>query len=327
VKIVTLVPAFKVKYFEQLLVSLKSQTTKPCKIIVSDDSPQGDFVAAIESKKLAPIARDLPIDVIRGPQKGHYHNYLSLLEKVPGEASYFQILCDDDILYPDFYQRHLEAHSQMPTLFSSSKRWVAAESGQPVGGPRIPGGIDKMSSRVVKLDGKSLARSIIPKCSNWLGEFSNVVFAREAIPYFYTPHLSGIPYFGLYDIGTLLQCAEQKSPIYINEALGAFRRSGQQHTSQTAGPVFKSGIIGWLALSSGAYRRGWISADELMSCGRFVLDFVARKYSDDSAMVEVLNLRSAILAGDAENHIAGVKEMWPQFLRHIDPALMVIPER
>ncbi len=73
-KLVTLIPAFKVQYFESLLNSLAMQTVKPEKILVSDDSAGDDFLDACGSRFYQKLTQRLNIDCKVGPKKGQYAN-------------------------------------------------------------------------------------------------------------------------------------------------------------------------------------------------------------------------------------------------------------
>ncbi len=124
-QITTLIPAYKTKYMVELLTGLATQTHKPARILISDDSPNGEFT---ELLRTMPVAHRLPIEVCAGPKNGAYENFKHLVRHWNGSTDLFHILLDDDVLFPDFYARHVMAHAMAPeTACSISARWTANE--------------------------------------------------------------------------------------------------------------------------------------------------------------------------------------------------------
>ena len=109
-RIITLVPAYKSKYLYDLLISFRNQTVKPFKIVFSDDSPDQSFVNILNSQSVKDITKDLNIEVVQGPRNGAWNNFLNLLQHHCKNTELFHLQLDDDICYPQFYERHVHAH-------------------------------------------------------------------------------------------------------------------------------------------------------------------------------------------------------------------------
>ena len=106
-RIHTLIPAYKTKYIEDLLGSLECQTRPAGKIFISDDSPNGAFREALYSGQYAKRLEKLDISFHEGPRTGAADNIRQLLRLWNGGSELIHILLDDDVLYPEFYERHL----------------------------------------------------------------------------------------------------------------------------------------------------------------------------------------------------------------------------
>lgn len=64
--ITTLIPAYKPKYLVELMSSLRNQTRPSQRIIISDDSPNGEFRQAISSEQIRPLLAGLTIFSSKG---------------------------------------------------------------------------------------------------------------------------------------------------------------------------------------------------------------------------------------------------------------------
>jgi hypothetical protein len=322
VSITTLIPAFKVQYFRELLISLRGQLVKPGRVIISDDSKNNDFIRAAEDKKYHDLIRNLNIEVIEGPKRGHYANIQQLVRKLSGGDNFFHVLCDDDIIYPEFYKQHLESHSSSEALCSFSRRWIALESGQPVSVAAYPPVVTSSGEKSLLVDADHLFQSILPNCNNWLGEFSNTVFKKEADTFFLEPKFCGIHHYGLYDLGIYLRCARRHGGLFVNDYLGAFRRSSTQHSSQTKSPTFRSSCVAWIAVSIAAYQDGKITKEQMFSCGKIVFTLLRMHFSNDPEAAKVLALETLVRQKNTKSYIRDFLAVWPLFLKHIDPALL-----
>jgi hypothetical protein len=117
--LITLIPAFKVNYFEETLHSLSRQSVLPDKIIISDDSKNGaviEYADRLLKTKMANL-QDKVI-LIEGPKEGAHTNIVSLIDGfIENLEDRFHVLFDDDILSDKFYEMHNIA-------FNKYVRWI-----------------------------------------------------------------------------------------------------------------------------------------------------------------------------------------------------------
>ena len=320
--ITTLIPAFKVTYFAELVSCLNHQSVKPDKIIVSDDSSGNEFLKASREEWFRRMAGGLDIELLEGPKQGQYANMRFLVNSLPAETHYFHLLCDDDLIYPEFYRMHLQSLSRSDAQCSFSKRWVSTETGQPSGVACFPGLIMSSSDRLLLLEPEFLFKSTLPEFNNWIGEFSNIVFRKSADSLLLDPKINGICHYGLFDLGIVLRCAMAKGSMFVNEHLGVFRQSPSQHSSQIQSPTMKSSAVAWIALSIAAYQLKYLNEEELFRSGRLAMNVIRRNYAGDAKMERILSLEPEIAQQDSASYIEKFLPLWPSFHEHIHPSLL-----
>lgn len=260
-RIATLIPAYKPAYLTDLLVGLRHQTVKPSLIVISDDSPDQAFVQQLSSEPLKSVLADLPLEVIPGPRSGAYNNFRHLMQVWAGRSELVHLLLDDDVIYPEFYARHQAVHSMGRFNVSVSRRWTALENGQPTGKLNPPAVVDQSPQRMLAIQSPSLFASTVAVSSNWLGEFSNAVFRAEFVPQLDSPTLDGIDFTGLEDLGAFLKASLDAPLAYINEYLGYFRTSANQHSANPMGRPMKLAHTAYIGLAIAARRIGQITPD------------------------------------------------------------------
>ena len=298
-RVTTLVPAYKVKYLEELLISLQHQTVKPARIIISDDSPDQSFVREIAGDALKPVLAGLNIRVVPGPRSGAYNNFLHLLEQWNSDTELFHFLLDDDIIYPRFYESHVAAHAGGAISCSISRRWTALESGQPIGALPVPRKVAARPQRLLSIDAKEAFGSTVPRCNNWFGELSNVVLRADQAETLRDPRLGGISYTGLEDIGAFLN-ASLSAPIgFINDHLGYFRRSPQQNSSNMMGRPMKLAHLAWVALAIGGRRVGTMRRTQARKCFSVMGEMLTTAYTNEADMQPFLAVMPALMAAEA----------------------------
>ena len=312
-KITTLIPAYKTKYLVELLTGLATQTHKPARIIISDDSPQGEFEALLRTM---PLAQRLPIEICTGPKQGAYENFKHLLRMWGGSTELFHILLDDDVLYPDFYTRHVMAHSMGEMSCSISARWTANERGQPIEGMPIPKGVWFSNDRVVLLESSALFLSTAPECQNWLGEFSNCVMRKDCAELLFAPRFADVSYAGLWDLGAFLAASLIAPVAYIQDRLGYFRAGGEGHSGQMMGPHMKAAHIGYAAIALGGQRIGRLAPDQAQRCYGGIANAVAQRYATQEDMrvfvAPLQAMAAGLSAGEAAEPV--FLEAWNAFL-------------
>jgi hypothetical protein len=284
-KLTTLIPAYKTKYLVDLFTSLIHQSRRPDLIIISDDSPQGAYTAWLRSDSLAPLLADLNLQIVQGPRRGSsYANVRHLLGTWGGESDLVHLMFDDDILYPDFYERHLVAHHSGSFACSVSRRWTALETGHPVARLQIPPELTSHPNRLISVGAELIFPTTVPHCRNWLGEFSNTVMRSQMHDVLQRAELHGISYEGLEDIGMMLAASDRGPLCFINEALGAFRHGPEQNTAQLHAPVMMKAHLAWVALAIAARRSGRLSAAQAAGGMAHLRTLVDARYAGEARM-------------------------------------------
>lgn len=286
----TLVPAYKHAFIPQLLVSLATQSYPTGQIIISDDSPNGEVSQVIADTALAHIVEKLDITIIQGPKQGTMSNVVHLLEYWQQSSQLVHILFDDDILYPTFYAEHVQAHVQQAIGASVSYRWFTNELGQPYAASAVPAFVQNSANQVDFMGADELFASVVPTCDNWLGEFSNTVFTADAVQLYKRSRMKDIAYYGLGDVGLLLEISLYAKVAVIKNYLGGFRQNAQQNTVNYDSPVFKCGTVAWVALALASYKLGKISAQQLQHTVQLIQGAVNARFQQSADMQGFIQL-------------------------------------
>jgi hypothetical protein len=296
----TLVPAYKPKYLVELLGALRHQSVKPAHIIISDDSPDQAFVAALAAgTPLRQAVPDLNLEVVPGPRTGAYDNFRALLQRYGGRTELFHLLLDDDIPYPSFYERHLAAHTQGRPQCAVSRRWTALESGQPTRDLPVPAAVATHPQRMLALDAKLLFAHTAGVSGNWLGEFSNATFHADMAPLLDDPSLDGICFTGLEDLGAFLK-ASIRSPLgYINEHLGYFRTSAAQHSADPMGRPMKLAHLAYIALTMSGRRLGVLEPAAAQANLARLCPLIVERYGTQADLQALCGVMPGLAAGSS----------------------------
>ena len=315
--IVTVVPAFKPQYLPSLLNNLRLQTRPARQIIFSDDSPDGGYRAALMSDALAPLRQGLAIECHEGPRRGGYPNVLHLLDIWGGRSELLHVMLDDDILYPEFYERHLVAHHSARLSCTISRRWSATDDGQPIAGQPLPAALANATHRIASLDADVVFLTTAAECTNWFGEFSNAVFRAETVPLLRRPVFEGVSYAGLWDLGAFM-AASLLAPIgHIQDHLGCFRTGGAGNSAKFNGPYMKAAHLGYAALNLGGRRLGRYSDAQARKAFGVMAQAMAQRYGSQDDMRPFTALLARMAAGDAQAEAEFV-ERWHAYLRAQD---------
>ena len=299
----TLVPAYKPKYLIELLTALRHQTVKPAKIIFSDDSPNQAFVALLTAEPLKSLVADLNIEVVPGPQSGGYNNFRHLLKiyssQTAGPTELFHLLLDDDIIFPTFYERHLEAHQSANLQCVISRRWTAMESGQPIRDDLpVPSVVLKSTHRMLALEANMLFAHTAGAGKNWLGEFSNATFRAEMAVELDAPQMAGISFVGLEDLGGFLK-ASLLGPIgYIHDHLGFFRQSSEQNSANPMGRPLKLAFLAYISLAIAARKLNVLSVSQSADAVQRTCLFIQQHYGQEQDMAEICALLPHMAVGE-----------------------------
>ncbi|MCH7344990.1 glycosyltransferase family 2 protein [Pelomonas sp. CA6] len=299
-QITTLIPAYKPAYLAELLACLRHQTLKPARVLVSDDSPDQAFVAALSQEPLKSLVADLHIEVFPGPRRGGYNNFRQLLWRFRQQPTeLFHFLLDDDVIYPAFYARHAMAHGSGEPLCVVSRRWTALEGGLPVRDLPVPAAVDQHPQRLLALDATLLFRHTAGSSANWLGELSNATFRAEAAESLDQARLAGLSYAGLEDLGAFLVNSLKRPLGYINEHLGFFRTSSQQNSANPMGRPLKLAHLAYVALTLAGRDVGVLSADECAQNLARLCPLIAQRYGGEADMAALCETMPALARHEA----------------------------
>lgn len=317
-QITTLIPAYKAQYLPELLQCLRQQTRPAGKIIFSDDSPHGEYRAALFSDALAPLRAGLDIHCVEGPRKGGgYANMLNLLAVWNAGSELLHLLLDDDVIYPEFYERHLVAHASATLSCSVSRRWTADEVGRPLSGQPVPPAVAHHPSRVLSLDAGVVFATTAIECKNWFGEFSNAVFSASTLPALLKPAFGSVSYAGLWDLGAFM-AASLVAPVgYLQDHLGYFRTSPAGQSSKFFGPYMKGAHLGYVALVMGGVQIGKYTPEQARGAYANLALAMAQRYGSQDDMLPFIALLPRMAQGDALAE-ASFAEIWHAFLRRHD---------
>lgn len=296
----TLVPAYKPKYLIELLTALRHQTVKPARVIISDDSPDQAFVAMLADEAIKRAIADLKVTVLPGPRSGAYNNFRRLLQlfgEQPTEL--FHLLLDDDIPYPSFYERHLQAHSSGTVHCAVSRRWTALESGQPIRDLPVPTAVATHPQRLLGLDARVLFTQTAGMSANWLGEFSNATFRAGMAAELDDPSLDGICFTGLEDLGAFLKASLHGPVGYINDHLGYFRTSGEQHSADPMGRPMKLAHLAYVALAIAGRRLEKLTPEQCNNVLAALCPLIPQRYGNEADLAELNAVMPALAGGDA----------------------------
>ncbi|QDL56561.1 glycosyltransferase family 2 protein [Rhodoferax aquaticus] len=296
-KITTVVPAYKPQFLKYLLASLMQQTERPHQVIFSDDTEDLTFARALLLDPLKTALADLNVKVVQGPRKGAAANWRHCLQAWDVQTELVHVLCDDDYLFPQFYEQHRKAHESGRFSATVSRRYYADIDGVCLQcALEVPPEIASVGSRYLRIDAATLFPLVVPSCTNWLGEVSNMVMHREAATLLAFPSFDGIPFSGLEDIGSVL-CASVQDPIcYIAEHLGYFRMHPQQNTMQFTSRPVKLAVLAWGALAVIGRQRGLLNHKHAKVALAKSLFMAQEVFAADAEMKPFIDLIPAALA-------------------------------
>ncbi|MCG3189078.1 MAG: hypothetical protein LKCHEGNO_01321 [Burkholderiaceae bacterium] len=314
----TLIPAYKGEYLGEVFLGLRTQCFTDFRIVLSDDSPGGAITDQIRRGAFDALIDRLDLTVVQGPRLGAFKNIQHLLRHWGRQTPLVHLHMDDDVIYPDFYRLHAMAHASLPLGASVSQRWLTGIDGRPVAALPLPEAVEQHSHRVLAIGGDALLASTLPHCQNWLGEFSNTVLAQAAVHRLLAARIGDLSYYGLADIGVLLDVSEQASIAFLRDHLSGFRSHPQQSTAQTQSHGLKCGYLAWVALALGAHGVGRIDEAQLQSALAITFRNISQRYASDPAFADFFALMQAHAARPADLRSAFAR-WWHQLLQsHTD---------
>ena len=291
--LITLIPAYKADYLAELFLGLRSQSFKDFSVVLSDDSPGATVTELIRSGALESLIAPLNLLVVQGPRQGSLKNIHHLIDGWAERAPLVHVLMDDDIVYPDFYRQHALAHTRGAPGASVSLRWLTASDGRPGALLPLPAFFDELPERLVYLDAQALFATTAAQCQNWLGEFSNMVLSQEAVRRLRGSSMHGLSYYGLADIGVLLDVACHAPVAFIRDHLGGFRSHPQQTTHNRKSFALKCGYVAWVALALAGWRSGHLSAEQTQASLAISVGQCMNQFASDASLSEFFGITIA----------------------------------
>ena len=292
--LVTLIPAYKPDYLGELFLGLATQSFKDFRVVVSDDSPGGAITELLKSRVLEPLLRTLDVVVVQGPRRGSVSNVRHLIEGFASHGRLVHLLMDDDLVYPDFYRAHVQAHARGTVGASVSQRWLTAADGRPGASLPLPAFLDELGDRVVYLDAEAMFSTTAACAQNWLGEFSNTVLAQAAAARVARTEIEGLSYFGLADIGVMLDVSRIAPIAFIRDHLGGFRSHPNQTTQSTQSFALKCGYVAWVALALGGRRAGHLNDAQTLGSLATSIGRCVAQFGNDPTLAELFTMASSI---------------------------------
>jgi len=312
-RIATLIPAYKPDFLAELFAGLRSQTFTDFRVILSDDSPDATITAMLRAGRFDPLIEGLDVLVVRGPcspLKNHQH----LLDVWAHSTPLVHLLMDDDVIYPSFYNEHAALHARHAPAASVSLRWLTDRGGAPFASLPLPELVTKSGERAIELDPSTLFASTVARCENWLGELSNMVLSARAAGCFPRPPADGVSYFGLPDIGTLLNASAQGPIVVLRDHLSGFRQHAGQTTANTQSINLKIAFLAWVAFALTARRERRIDAAAAMQAIEIATQRCMRHYATDPLMQRHVEIVRSHLA-DLPRFEAEFATFWQTLLR------------
>lgn len=293
------------RFLRPTLRSAVEQSYKDVEILVGDDAST-DRTPEILA---AAAAADPRIRVISHPDNlGPYENPLHLLRAAQGE--YVKFLLHDDVLATDCVRDLVRGMQSAPDVsMAFSLRSLIGEDGRPVPGHEFPQLIDRPGL----IDGRELGNAILESCSNVVGEFSTVLFRRDALTEADPWQIDGRRLDVLTDVKVWLQLMARGPAFYTPRTLSRFRHHPGQNTWN---PRFLSrGERDWVRLIDWGSRLGFLrdEAQRRRAYGK-VLQLAAGRTAgllagpDHGAALEAVFLATAALVELGSGRTADVEQ-------------------
>ena len=259
--ITTLIPAYKKDFLGEVFSGLARQSFKDFQVILSDDSPDAEITRLLRDGHFGTSVQQLQITVVRGPCNAR-RNHERLIELWAGQTPLVHFHLDDDLIYPEFYRHHVEAHATGRFSVSITPRWLGSTAGKPAWTLPLPDFIEASPLHRVAVDVDTLIRSTVPKGENWVGELNNLVFAADAMARYPYPPADGLSYYGLMDIGAVIEAVKLAPAVFIRDHQSLFRQHDEQSTRSVGTHSHRIAMLVWAAMALHAWQEQRLSAAE-----------------------------------------------------------------
>lgn len=250
-----LIPAFRPRYLSQAIASVLTQGVEDIEIVISDDSG-GDDVAAVVGRFSDPRIRYLRT----AGRVGGTENLRSLWALAASDQIKF--LFDDDLMLPNALVElgdQLRKHPEASFVFGH--RDVIDDVGRIQSEPRS---IAPNKAALLRRD--DLSGRILPRCLNWIGEFSNLIMNRSCglnLDDIYRYRGFDIEMLG--DVAFYLNASAKGPAVGIGKTVGHFRKHDEQNSSQEFNPKFAKAVCEWELFVRGEYAAGVLTPEQALA--------------------------------------------------------------
>jgi len=316
-KIATLIPAIRTRFVESALKCLSRQSYRNFDCYLSDDSADSKVIALAEALRKKDVI-NFPLRAMPGPRVGlAFANIRMLLSKISGEYDLVHLFFDDDIIGPNFYKAHVALHQRINIRVSASARAIVNELGHPIARARLPEQLSEVTKNQIVVTNRYLASTMIPTISNWVGEYSNMVFRSDCLDYFGMTGWTGLHY-GLGDVSCPIFAGPRLG--YIPEILGGFTMHENSMTSDYSNPTRKCSLLAWPQIALDALDRGLISEESARACINSVRVYNSKVYPSDSDMMDFQSIFDDIVSARTLD-FSEFSQKWKLFIKNNFPFL------
>lgn len=285
-EITTLIPAYRDDYLIELFHGLAEQTYKKFRVVISDDSPGQKISKMIKSGVYSKYTKFLHITLINGP-RNEAENHNALIKYWAGSSPLAHVHHDDDYIFPNFYEKHVEAHKENDILLSASGRWFAKADGIPCHDPSTAELLTNAPPNFKTLDSSEVIKTLLLNTRNWVGEVTNMVISSKMWKHDPSiPHPSD-PYYGLTDVSLIIKCAATGNIAYTPEKCGVYRIHDQQGTTAKKGGSWIIARLCWVSYCLQAWRDGHLSENECIMALQSALQFCSKEFNNNSVWIQL----------------------------------------
>lgn len=312
-RITTLIPAYKPDFLAEALDGLRRQTVRDFQVVISDDSPGAQITHMLRDGRFGAATQGLHLTVRRGPVNAR-RNHQQLVEHwaaSPSPSPFVHILCDDDVVFPGFYEMHLKAHAAGRYAVSASARWLSQHDSRPAWELPLPEFVRSSDRRTVKVDTAQLMRSVVVPCDNWLGELSNMLWSADGLRHWPLPPAEGLSFYGMLDISAVLAAAAgSRLPVaFIHDHLSVFRQHGDQTTHTVGSHGHRVTMLVWAACALHAWECKHIGDAEAVCAISTTVQRCLKLYGEQD---EVMNRFFGLVQHEGKS-LAGLHRAFTRF--------------
>ncbi|WP_170977858.1 glycosyltransferase [Blastococcus sp. CCUG 61487] len=234
------------RHLKAALRSAREQSHRTLEILVGDDgstdrTPEILAAAAAEDERIRVIRHETNV--------GAHDNLSGLFEAARGE--FVKYLLHDDVLATDCVRELTRGLQATPgAALAFSRRSLIDENG------RLLGELAAVRDRQGPIDGWELGNSILESCTNSIGEFTTVLFRRDAVDLATLWEPDGRRIDVVTDVKVWLDLLAQGPAFYTPRVLSRFRQHAGQNTHQPW--TIARGERDWVRLIDHGIRLGFL---------------------------------------------------------------------